>query len=191
MAGLVLALGLLLAHGAAAHPGRTDSRGGHTCRTNCESYGFRYGEYHLHRARPYPASRRTPPPPTRDSAATAVGPSEDGGGFGTLVAFGALVASLVLWPLLMVGSAKRRGAADAEAWWSSHQGVLAGGSLLVGAILGVACFDATSSGLAAVIWSVSGFVLVVVGSFAGVAAVVAIPWGLARLLTGQRDAGED
>ncbi|RJX41836.1 YHYH domain-containing protein [Paenibacillus pinisoli] len=33
---------------AAAHPGRTDSNGGHTCRTNCEKWGLEYGEYHYH-----------------------------------------------------------------------------------------------------------------------------------------------
>jgi hypothetical protein len=31
-----------------AHPGRTDANGGHTCRTNCESWGLEYGEYHYH-----------------------------------------------------------------------------------------------------------------------------------------------
>jgi len=31
-----------------AHPGRTDSSGGHTCRTNCEKWGLKYGEYHYH-----------------------------------------------------------------------------------------------------------------------------------------------
>src|ERR671914_748006 len=31
-----------------AHPGRTDESGGHTCRTNCESWGLGYGEYHYH-----------------------------------------------------------------------------------------------------------------------------------------------
>lgn len=31
-----------------AHPGRTDSSGGHTCRTNCLSWGYSYGEYHYH-----------------------------------------------------------------------------------------------------------------------------------------------
>lgn len=31
-----------------AHPGRTDSSGGHTCRTNCERWGREYGEYHYH-----------------------------------------------------------------------------------------------------------------------------------------------
>ena len=33
---------------ASAHPGRTDSSGGHTCRTNCESWGLDHGEYHSH-----------------------------------------------------------------------------------------------------------------------------------------------
>ncbi len=31
-----------------AHPGRTDSRGCHTCRTNCEKWGLSYGQYHCH-----------------------------------------------------------------------------------------------------------------------------------------------
>jgi len=31
-----------------AHPGRTDSIGGHTCRTNCASWGYGQGEYHYH-----------------------------------------------------------------------------------------------------------------------------------------------
>jgi len=31
-----------------AHPGRTDSNGCHTCRTNCASWGLRNGEYHCH-----------------------------------------------------------------------------------------------------------------------------------------------
>ncbi|MEK4010182.1 YHYH domain-containing protein [Peribacillus sp. FSL M8-0224] len=31
-----------------AHPGRTDSSGGHTCRTNCASWGLETGEYHTH-----------------------------------------------------------------------------------------------------------------------------------------------
>ncbi len=33
---------------AMAHPGATDDRGGHTCRTNCEQYGLSYGQYHFH-----------------------------------------------------------------------------------------------------------------------------------------------
>lgn len=31
-----------------AHPGRTDSNGCHTCRTNCENWGLSYGQYHCH-----------------------------------------------------------------------------------------------------------------------------------------------
>src|SRR3954469_17770347 len=31
-----------------AHPGRTDGSGGHTCRTNCASWGLATGEYHTH-----------------------------------------------------------------------------------------------------------------------------------------------
>ncbi len=31
-----------------AHPGRTDRRGGHYCRTNCKKWGLRYRQYHYH-----------------------------------------------------------------------------------------------------------------------------------------------
>ncbi|MEK8126984.1 YHYH domain-containing protein [Paenibacillus filicis] len=43
---LVLFLGV--ASSVSAHPGRTDAKGGHTCRTNCEKWGLKYGEYHYH-----------------------------------------------------------------------------------------------------------------------------------------------
>lgn len=33
---------------AYAHPGNTDSGGGHVCRTNCGEWGLGYGEYHYH-----------------------------------------------------------------------------------------------------------------------------------------------
>lgn len=33
---------------AEAHPGRTDSNGGHTCKTNCAKWGLQTGEYHYH-----------------------------------------------------------------------------------------------------------------------------------------------
>lgn len=36
---------------AFAHPGRTDSSGCHTCRTNCSSWGLSSGEYHCHQAK--------------------------------------------------------------------------------------------------------------------------------------------
>lgn len=39
---------LLAWHKVAAHPGRTDGSGGHTCRTNCPSWGLDYGDYHYH-----------------------------------------------------------------------------------------------------------------------------------------------
>jgi len=35
-----------------AHPGGTDSSGGHTCRTNCEDWRLDYGEYHYHDSTP-------------------------------------------------------------------------------------------------------------------------------------------
>ncbi len=34
-----------------AHPGRTDSSGGHTCRTNCANWGLSTGEYHYHKSK--------------------------------------------------------------------------------------------------------------------------------------------
>lgn len=37
-----------------AHPGRTDSVGCHTCRTNCPSWGLSTGEYHCHNAKALP-----------------------------------------------------------------------------------------------------------------------------------------
>mgnify|MGYP001616562809 CR=1 FL=1 len=39
---------------ALAHPGRTDSSGCHTCRTNCPNWGLSYGEYHCHRSKGLP-----------------------------------------------------------------------------------------------------------------------------------------
>lgn len=43
-----LALGAIAPRTAFAHPGGTDARGCHTCRTNCPSYGLSTGEYHCH-----------------------------------------------------------------------------------------------------------------------------------------------
>ncbi len=39
---------------AFAHPGRTDSSGCHTCRTNCANWGLSTGEYHCHNAKALP-----------------------------------------------------------------------------------------------------------------------------------------
>lgn len=45
----VLLIILLFASLAQAHPGRTDSDGGHTCRTKCKvKWGLEPGKYHLH-----------------------------------------------------------------------------------------------------------------------------------------------
>lgn len=51
-----------------AHPGNTDAYGCHTCRTNCPSWGYFYGEYHCHTPKYYipPAPVYVPvyiPPP--------------------------------------------------------------------------------------------------------------------------------
>jgi len=45
---LSLVISLILPLSVFAHPGRTDTNGCHTCRTNCESWGLKYGEYHCH-----------------------------------------------------------------------------------------------------------------------------------------------
>lgn len=45
---MLCCLALLLPSITNAHPGRTDSNGGHTCYTNCEKWGLEYGEYHYH-----------------------------------------------------------------------------------------------------------------------------------------------
>lgn len=42
-----------------AHPGRTDSKGGHTCKTNCEKWGLEYGEYHYHNGKGSSSSNST------------------------------------------------------------------------------------------------------------------------------------
>lgn len=49
---ITLTIFTLSANYALAHPGRTDAKGGHTCRTNCtERWGLKYGEYHKHGAK--------------------------------------------------------------------------------------------------------------------------------------------
>mgnify|MGYP001582003800 CR=1 FL=1 len=54
--GAILAIFFILATASPvfAHPGRTDSSGCHTCRTNCPSWGLSYGEYHCHNAKAAP-----------------------------------------------------------------------------------------------------------------------------------------
>ncbi len=48
--GLLTTFILVISSGAIAeaHPGRTDSNGGHTCNTNCAKWGYETGEYHYH-----------------------------------------------------------------------------------------------------------------------------------------------
>lgn len=48
---LVLIIWLIIPISVFAHPGRTDSSGCHTCRTNCASWGLSTGEYHCHRSK--------------------------------------------------------------------------------------------------------------------------------------------
>jgi len=45
---LLFCFGFLFVKISWAHPGRTDSSGCHTCRTNCPGWGLSYGEYHCH-----------------------------------------------------------------------------------------------------------------------------------------------
>lgn len=47
-------IGILVPAVSFAHPGRTDSAGCHTCRTNCASWGLSTGEYHCHNAKAAP-----------------------------------------------------------------------------------------------------------------------------------------
>jgi len=44
-------LGLIIPVISFAHPGRTDSSGCHTCRTNCPNWGLSTREYHCHNAK--------------------------------------------------------------------------------------------------------------------------------------------
>ena len=60
---------------AAAHPGRTNASGCHTCRTNCSKWGLSTGQYHCHGGGRRSASSRItkpPPPPAKPSAPVRV-----------------------------------------------------------------------------------------------------------------------
>jgi beta-lactamase superfamily II metal-dependent hydrolase len=60
---LTVTASLLLSPFAAhAHPGRTDSNGGHHCWTNCEKWGYEYGEYHYHNGK---SPNHTPSSPSK------------------------------------------------------------------------------------------------------------------------------
>lgn len=56
-----------------AHPGRTDSVGCHTCRTNCPNWGLSYGEYHCHRSKGVPQPKE-PVRSIRDQQITVPAP---------------------------------------------------------------------------------------------------------------------
>lgn len=59
-----------------AHPGRTDSNGGHTCRTNCSQWGLEDGEYHYHDGRSSSQSDSTESK-SSDESSTSSGTSND------------------------------------------------------------------------------------------------------------------
>lgn len=51
---IIFTILLILPQISLAHPGRTDSSGCHTCRTNCANWGLSTGEYHCHNAKALP-----------------------------------------------------------------------------------------------------------------------------------------
>lgn len=70
---------------AQAHPGRTDSNGGHYCRTNCAKWGLKDGEYDYHNgsggsnskpaATTKPTVKSTPKPTTKPKAKPTATPA--------------------------------------------------------------------------------------------------------------------
>jgi len=92
---------------AFGHPGQVDSKGGHTCYTNCEKYGLEYGEYHTHQTTPPP--QPTPKPFNKDTVSTANiddDPISDAGFAipSILLAIGAMVLLIVIAiPLALLG----------------------------------------------------------------------------------------
>jgi hypothetical protein len=48
---LLLIISVIIPVYTYAHPGRTNSSGCHTCRTNCSNWGLSSGEYHCHNAK--------------------------------------------------------------------------------------------------------------------------------------------
>ncbi len=53
----ILCIFLFIPNPVLAHPGRTDSNGCHTCKSNCSSWGLEYGEYHCHNGNTYTNSK--------------------------------------------------------------------------------------------------------------------------------------
>lgn len=60
---VLIASSLYITDTVDAHPGRIDSNGGHTCRTNCERWGYDYGEYHYHGGSGASSATTYTPPP--------------------------------------------------------------------------------------------------------------------------------
>ncbi len=56
--------------GVFAHPGRTDAKGCHTCRTNCEKWGLADGEYHCNNSNNSAREDKEPRTEARSSANT-------------------------------------------------------------------------------------------------------------------------
>ncbi|HLP86699.1 MAG TPA: YHYH domain-containing protein [Candidatus Paceibacterota bacterium] len=48
---LIILIPIIAPNISFAHPGRTDSSGCHTCRTNCSNWGLSAEEYHCHRSK--------------------------------------------------------------------------------------------------------------------------------------------
>jgi len=69
----VIAFSISFGPTAFAHPGRTDSSGCHTCRTNCPNWGLSYGEYHCHRSKGVPQPKE-PVRSIRDQQITVPAP---------------------------------------------------------------------------------------------------------------------
>ncbi|MBY0538928.1 YHYH domain-containing protein [Patescibacteria group bacterium] len=46
---IIVSLFALAPQAVFAHPGNTDKKGGHTCRTNCAKWGLKQGQYHYHK----------------------------------------------------------------------------------------------------------------------------------------------
>lgn len=51
---IIISIILIIPSITLAHPGRTDSSGCHTCRTNCSNWGLSTGQYHCHNAKALP-----------------------------------------------------------------------------------------------------------------------------------------
>lgn len=67
---LTLIITMISSTGALAHPGRTDSNGGHYCRTNCAKWGLKDGEYHYHNGGSSSSPSKEKQEPEKDSTSS-------------------------------------------------------------------------------------------------------------------------